>query len=207
MYVDRVAGLVTGLWRSGPLAQLLLVVVVAALMSPVVYIGFGWLAKRWRRLRTGLLDRQAERDVPRRVDALRASVLRDLPTPALTALAASARWVHPRTGQQLVFAGGPQPEVFAVVDGALEGRAPADPGGTVRERVGAGGLVGLGAALSGTAVAAELVHRRHHAAGHAGERGQRGRRPDRRRHRRVVRHRGRGRGGAGRVARPGRSVL
>jgi putative peptide zinc metalloprotease protein len=150
VYVDRVAGLATGLWRSGPLAQLLFIVVVAALLSPVVYIGVGWLVKRWRRLRTGLLDRQAERDVPRRLDALRASVLRDLSEPALTALATSARWVHPRTGQQLVLAGGPQPEVFAVVDGALEGRAPSDPGGTVRERVGAGGLVGLGAALSGT---------------------------------------------------------
>src|SRR6185369_11043197 len=121
VYVDRVAGLATGLWRSGPLAQLLFIVVVAALLSPVVYVGVGWLVKRWRRLRVGVLDRQAERDVPRRLDALRASALRDLPAPALTALATSARWVHPRTGQQLVLAGGPQPEVFAVVEGALEG--------------------------------------------------------------------------------------
>src|SRR5262249_49720774 len=82
--------------------------------------------------------------------ALQASVLRDLPMATLTKLAASARWVHPRTGQQLVFAGRPQPEVYAVIDGAVEGRAPSDPGGTIRERVGAGGLVGLGAALSGT---------------------------------------------------------
>ncbi len=42
-----------------------------------------------------------------------------------------------------------QPEVFAVVDGALEARAPGDPAGTVRERVGAGGVVGLGPAMPG----------------------------------------------------------
>jgi putative peptide zinc metalloprotease protein len=81
---------------------------------------------------------------------LRNSVLRDLPAQTLAKLAVSARWVHPRSGQQLVMAGRPQAAVFAVVDGAVEGRAPSDPGGTVRERVGAGGLVGLGAALSGT---------------------------------------------------------
>jgi len=46
VYVDRVAGLATGLWRSGPLAQLLFIVVVAALLSPVVYVGVGWLVKR-----------------------------------------------------------------------------------------------------------------------------------------------------------------
>src|SRR5262245_2960739 len=150
VYVDRVAGLATGLWRSGLLAQVLFVVVVAALLSPVVYIGFGWLGRRWRRLRLRIRDRRVQRDAPKRLDALRASSLRDLPADALTKLAASARWVHPRTGQQLVFAGRAQPEVYAVVDGAVEGRAPSDPGGTIRERVGAGGLVGLGAALSGT---------------------------------------------------------
>ena len=139
-----------GCGARGRLAQLLFVVVVAALVSPVVYIGFGWLARRWRRLLVRLRDRRGDRDVPRRLAALRASALRDLPAAKLDSLAASARWVYPRTGQQLVFAGGPQPEVFAVVDGALEGRAQADPGGTVRERVGAGGVVGLGVALSGT---------------------------------------------------------
>src|SRR5215468_5465074 len=40
VYADRVQGLATGLWHSGLLAQVLFVVVVAALMSPVVYIGF-----------------------------------------------------------------------------------------------------------------------------------------------------------------------
>jgi len=150
VYVDRIAGLATGLWRSGPLAQVLFVVLVAALLSPVVYIGFGWLSQRWRRIRLRMKDRRGSRDLPRRVDALRRSVLRDLPDATLSKLAISARWVHPRTGQQLVLAGRPVPEVYAVVDGAVEGRAPSDPGGTVRERVGAGGLVGLGAAISGT---------------------------------------------------------
>jgi putative peptide zinc metalloprotease protein len=57
--------------------------------------------------------------------------------------------VRPRTGQQLVFAGAAQPSVFVVVDGALEGRRPDDPSGHVRERLGAGGVVGLASALRG----------------------------------------------------------
>src|SRR5262245_49600570 len=122
VYVDRIAGLATGLWRSGPLAQLLFVAVVGALASPVVYILFGWLARRWRRLLQRLRERRGGRDVSRRLTALRATALRDLPVARLEKLAAAARWVHPRTGQQVVFAGGPQPEVYAVVDGALEGR-------------------------------------------------------------------------------------
>lgn len=153
IYSDRVGGLVLGLWRSGWTARLLLVVVVAALMSPVVYVTLGWLARRWRRARQRVGERRIERDLPRRLDALRHSSLRDLPGDALTDLAGKSRWVHPRTGQQLVFAGAAQPDVYAVVDGALEGRAPGDPGGTVRERVGAGGVVGLGAALSGSPAA------------------------------------------------------
>src|SRR5262249_28398731 len=65
-------------------------------------------------------------------------------------LAADARWVRPRTGEALVFAGAAQPSVYVVVDGALEGRRPGDPGGWVRERVGPGGVVGLASALTGT---------------------------------------------------------
>src|SRR5262249_3346016 len=75
----------------------------------------------------------------RRYDALRGSALGRLPATELTRLAADARWVRPRTGEQLVFAGAAQPSVFVVVDGALEGRRPGDPSGLVRERVGAGG--------------------------------------------------------------------
>jgi putative peptide zinc metalloprotease protein len=149
VYADRVGGLITGLWRSGWPARLLLAAVVAALASPLVYVGCGWLARRWRHGRRWLAERRVERDAPRRLDALRASSLRDLPAEALVALAATARWVHPRPGQQLVVAGAAQPDVFAVVDGALEGRVPGDPAGTVRQRVGAGGVVGLAPALAG----------------------------------------------------------
>ena len=50
VYVDRVAGLIIGLWRSGWAARVLLVAVVAALLSPLVYVlvrlvaaaGAGW---------------------------------------------------------------------------------------------------------------------------------------------------------------------
>jgi putative peptide zinc metalloprotease protein len=150
VYVDRVGGLITGLWRSGWLARALLVVVVAALMSPIVYIVLGWLARRWRRLGDRMSEWRVKHDAPRRLDALRTSALRDLPDDLLAELAGKARWVHPRTGTQLIFAGAAQPNVFAVIDGALEGRAPGDPPGTVRERVTAGGVVGLGAAVAGS---------------------------------------------------------
>ena len=43
--------------------------------------------------------------------------------------------------------------MYAVVEGALQGRAPGDPVGTVRERVGPGGVVGLAPALTGAASA------------------------------------------------------
>ena len=48
-----------------------------------------------------------------------------------------------------MLAGAAQSHVFAVIEGAAEGRAPDDPPGTVRERVGAGGVVGLGPAVTG----------------------------------------------------------
>jgi putative peptide zinc metalloprotease protein len=43
--------------------------------------------------------------------------------------------------------------VFVVVDGAMEGRRPGDPAGTVRERLGPGGVIGLAAAVTGTPAA------------------------------------------------------
>jgi putative peptide zinc metalloprotease protein len=150
VYMDRVGGLVIGLWRSGWTARLLVVAVVAALMSPMVYVLAGWAARRWRRLRARLAERRVELDLPRRIDALRGSTLRELPLSTLDIMARRSRWVYPRTGEQLIFANQALPEVFAVVEGALEGRAPGDPSGTVRERVGVGGVVGLGAALTGS---------------------------------------------------------
>jgi putative peptide zinc metalloprotease protein len=150
VYVDRVGGLITGLWRAGWTARALLVIVIVALLSPVVYILTGWFGRRWRRLWQRIGESRTTRDLPRRVAALRASSLRDLPSDKLAALAGGARWVYPRTGQQLIFAGAAQPSVYAVVEGALEGRAQGDPGGTVAERVGAGGVVGIGPAISGS---------------------------------------------------------
>jgi putative peptide zinc metalloprotease protein len=149
IWLDRVGGLVTGLWRAGWPQRVLLVAVVAGLAAPLVYVAAGWLGRRWRRLRERRVERSVAADEPRRFDALRASALGTLRPEALSTLATDARWVHPQTGEQLVFAGAAQSSVYVVVDGALEGRRPGDPGGWVRERVGAGGVVGLAAALTG----------------------------------------------------------
>ena len=149
VYLDRVGGLITGLWRSGWPQRFLLIGVVTGLAAPMVYVLIGWLGKRWRRLREGLAQRSVAADTPRRFDALKASALGRLEGDKLAALASDARWVRPRTGEQLVFAGAAQHSVYVVVDGALEGRRTNDPGGWVRERVGPGGVVGLGAALTG----------------------------------------------------------
>ncbi|MER7283977.1 cyclic nucleotide-binding protein [Dactylosporangium sp. NPDC000244] len=153
VYTDRVAGVVTGLWNAGWLARGLLAVIVAGLLAPVVYLFFGWLRRRGRRVRDRLGERKLGRDEPRRFAALSSSALSNLPPDALARLAGDARWVHPRTGDQLVFAGAAQPSVFVVVDGALEARRPGDPTGTVRERVGRGGIVGLANALTGAPAA------------------------------------------------------
>jgi len=151
IYVDRVAGLVTGLWRAGWWQRALLAAVVAGLGAPAVFALAGWLRRLAGRARRRLGERRLAADRPRRADALRLSTLGNLPTATLDRLAEQARWVHPRTGEQLVFAGAAQPRAFVVVDGALEGRRPGDPAGTVRERVGRGGVVGLASALTGTA--------------------------------------------------------
>jgi putative peptide zinc metalloprotease protein len=150
IWTDRVAGLVTGLWRTGWPARFLLAAVVAGLAAPLVYLVFGWLGRGWRRLRRRLESQRRGADLPRRLDALRGSILGKLPVDHLNDLATHASWVHPRTGQHLVFAGSAQNSVYVVVDGAMEGRRPGDPAGTVRERLGPGGVIGLAAAVSGT---------------------------------------------------------
>jgi putative peptide zinc metalloprotease protein len=153
VYVDRVDGLITGLWRAGWLQRVLLVAVVAGLGAPVVYVFAGWLGKRWRRIRDRLRERRVAADAPRRREVLLRSALSRLPGPALDQLAQAARWVRPRTGEQLVFAGAAQQSVYVVVDGALEARRPHDSPGTVRQRVGPGGVAGLAGALTGAASA------------------------------------------------------
>jgi putative peptide zinc metalloprotease protein len=149
VWADRVAGLVTGLWHGGAAARLLLVAVVLGLCAPLVYLAAAWLAHAWRRYRAVVAERRREADAPRRLAALRASDLGGLSDPALGGLAARARWLHPATGRQLVVAGTTQPAVYVVVDGALQARRPGDPGGSIRHRVGPGGVVGLVNALTG----------------------------------------------------------
>jgi putative peptide zinc metalloprotease protein len=150
VYSDRVSGLITGLWRAGFGGRLLLLAVIAGLAAPILYVLVGWLNKRARRMWREWRERQLNADTPRRLAALNTSALGRLPASALQRLAAEARWVRPRTGEQLVFAGSAQSAVYVVVDGALEARRPGDPGGMVRERVGAGGVVGLANAITGS---------------------------------------------------------
>jgi putative peptide zinc metalloprotease protein len=144
-----VSGLVTGVWRAGWPSRLLLAAVVAGLAAPLVYAAAGWLAGRSRAVRRWWAGRRVAADLPRRRELLRGSSLGGLPAAQLDRLAAQARWLHPRSGTPLVPAGTPHREVLVVADGAVEGRRPGDPGGTVRQRVGPGGVVGLAAALSG----------------------------------------------------------
>jgi putative peptide zinc metalloprotease protein len=149
IWSDRVSGLATGLWHSGTAAKLLLVAIVLGLCAPLVYLGFGWLIRRWQRSRARRIEQEREADLPRRLEALRASDLGGLPEPVLGGLAARARWLHPPTGRQMVAAGGSQNAVYVVVDGAMQARRPGDPGGTIRHHVGPGGVVGLANALTG----------------------------------------------------------
>ncbi len=149
IYSDRVSGVITGLWRAGFAGRLLLLAVVAGLTAPILYVLVGWLNKRARTAWREWQERQLAADTPRRLAALNASALSRLPATALQRLAGEARWVRPRTGEQLVFAGAAQSAVYVVVDGALEARRPGDPGGIIRERVGAGGVVGLANAITG----------------------------------------------------------
>lgn len=153
IWTDRIAGLTIGLWRQGWAARVLLVAVVVGLAAPVVYAVSGWLARRARRLRARLRERRATADLPRRLAVLRSSPLARLSPAALTELAARSVWLHPRTGEPVVLAGGAHPNVLVVADGALEARRPGDPAGSVRQRVGPGGVVGLANALTGAPAA------------------------------------------------------
>jgi putative peptide zinc metalloprotease protein len=153
IYADRVSGLVTGVWRAGWPGRLLLAVVVAGLAAPLVYPAAGWAAARGRALSRWWALRRVAADLPHRREVLRSSALGALPGSQLDRLTAHARWLHPRSGTALVRAGAAQREVLVVADGAVEGRRPGDPGGTVRQRVGPGGVVGLAAALAGAPAA------------------------------------------------------
>jgi putative peptide zinc metalloprotease protein len=149
IWADRVTGLATGLWHHGAGGRVLFLLVLLGLGAPLIYLAVGRLAKWWQRSRQRRVEREREADAPRRLAALRASDLGGLPEPALAGLTARARWLHPPTGRQLVVAGGSQPAVYVVVDGALQARQPGDPGGVIRHHVGPGGVVGLANALTG----------------------------------------------------------
>jgi len=149
IWADRISGLATGLWHNGVGGKVLLVLIVGGLCTPIGYLLVGRLARWWRRYRERAAERVREADAPRRLAALRASDLGGLPEPALSSIAARARWLRPPSGRQLVVAGGVQQAVYVVVDGAMQARSPGDPGGTIRHHVGPGGIVGLANALTG----------------------------------------------------------
>ncbi|MFI1989606.1 cyclic nucleotide-binding protein [Actinoplanes sp. NPDC020271] len=149
LWTDRVSGLVLGLWFEGVTARLLLAVMVLGLVAPPLYFLLGRFVTGWRRWRRRAAQRDQEIDMPNRLAALYASDLGGLPEPALQSLAARATWEHPRLGRHLVLAGEPQDAIYVVVEGALHGRRPGDPGGTIRHHAGPGSVVGLAAVLTG----------------------------------------------------------
>ncbi|GGN02944.1 putative peptide zinc metalloprotease protein [Actinoplanes campanulatus] len=149
LWTDRIEGLIVGLWYAGVAGALLLLVIVLGVVAPPLYFLLGRLVRAVRRARQQIAERDREADLPRRVATLRASELGGLPEPSLNALAARARWYRPATGRQLVLAGETQGAVYVVAEGALHGRRPGDPGGTIRHHVGPGGVVGLATALTG----------------------------------------------------------
>ena len=153
IYADRVSGLVLGLWRTGFAGRLLLFVVIAGLCAPMIYLIAGWFARKFRGLHERLGERQAMVDVPRKMSLLEESPLARLPQNALHELAKHATWLRPKPGEALVTAGAAQPSVYVVAEGTLEGRRRGDPGGTVRQRVGLGGVVGMASALTGAPAA------------------------------------------------------
>jgi putative peptide zinc metalloprotease protein len=148
LWSDRIAGAATGLRSAGWLDRLFFVLVLLVLAGPLLYALAGWVTRLSHRLRRRAAHRRPDEDHVHRLAVLRSSPLGHLPTPALTDLAARSHWLHPHRGQRIVRAGAVQPNVFVVADGAVEARAPGDPSGTVRRRVGLGGLIGLAGALN-----------------------------------------------------------
>ncbi|BBH64598.1 hypothetical protein ACTI_12830 [Actinoplanes sp. OR16] len=152
LWTDRVRGLAIGLWYDGIAGRLLLIVMVLGLVAPAVYFLLGRAAASWRRWRQRAAERDRDADLPRRLAALHASELGGLPEPALHELAARARWRRPPTGRLLIRAGDHPDAVLVVVEGALHGRRPGDPGGTIRHHAGPGAVAALAGALTGRPV-------------------------------------------------------
>ncbi|MDR7280996.1 cyclic nucleotide-binding protein [Catenuloplanes atrovinosus] len=153
VWADRVQGLVSGLWHGGFGPRLLLLLIVGGLCAPLAYLLVSWLLRRVRRLAELRQERKRAEDLPRRLHALNRSMLGKLPAEVLTRLARQAHWERPGDGRQLISAGGAQPTVYVVIEGALQGRRPGDPGGILRQQAGPGTTVGLDAALAGAPAA------------------------------------------------------
>ncbi|WP_189171169.1 cyclic nucleotide-binding protein [Pilimelia anulata] len=147
LWRDRASGLALGLWDDGPGGKLLLLVALGALTAPLLYAVGRWVARLLRR-RAGA--RRAAGEVSRRLTALRRTILAGLPEGTLAGLAGHAVWRVPAAGEVVAVAGRVPAGVLVVVAGVAEARAPGDVAGTVRQRIGAGGIIGLAPALRGT---------------------------------------------------------
>lgn len=155
MFRQRYLAMGLVLWRTGWPARLFMVGFGALLVSPLAFAVGRWALRTPGRLRRRLASRDRAADLPRRLDALRGTRLGSLAPAALDELAREATWTRPRRGSTVVPAGASPPGVIAVVDGALEGRRPGDPGGHVRARAGEGELVGVAQVLGGGASSLE----------------------------------------------------
>ncbi|GIJ47008.1 hypothetical protein Val02_38940 [Virgisporangium aliadipatigenens] len=155
IWVDRVGGLFTGLWHGGFLGKLGVLVIVLALFAPMLYVLGGKAVRSVRRWQRRRADAKVHEDLPARLDGLRASGLGGLHPDALTEMGREARWVRPRDGEPLVHRGAAVSDLFVVVEGIAEARRPGDPGGVIRQRIGAGGLIGLANALTGNPASLE----------------------------------------------------
>ena len=134
---------------------MLLLAVVAGLCAPLRLPLFaGGSARWWRAARRRRAERHATADAPRRLAALRASELGGLSAAALHSLAARARWLYPpRRASSWCSPAAHRPRCTWWWTARWRPAGPAIPAGTIRHRVGAGGVVGLAGALTGAAAA------------------------------------------------------
>ncbi|WP_189112773.1 cyclic nucleotide-binding protein [Pilimelia terevasa] len=152
LWRDRLGGLALGLWPQGPGGRLLLAGVLLGAAAPLLYPVAGWGVRLLRRRAAG---RREAGTSGRRLAALRGTILAQLPDGALEGLASRATWRYPAAGEQVGRAGQPAEAVLAVVAGVAEARTPGDVAGTIRQRVGPGGLIALASVLRGTPSAAD----------------------------------------------------
>lgn len=145
---DRVSTLVAGLWHSGVAARALLAGFVLLLVAPLGHALIALAITRVSKARSAMRERDVVGDEPRRLAAIRASRLGLLAPEQVARIARESRWVQPKPGADVITAGASVPGAVVVVEGALHGRRPGDPAGTVRERAATGDVVAVGAAVS-----------------------------------------------------------